>query len=162
MSDEQARRESVPKPVLIAAGLLMLGSFLFATGARIVNDQRGGDSIDAVASRDLSFEQRDNGALVVRDAEIAGAGQAAPSQVREDVIKVFDAGEGGFVRGILRGLTRDRQMRGIDLERPYRLSYTADRRLTLEDLATGYRIDLAAYGSGNVETFIEFLSPNRG
>ena len=68
-------------------------------------------------------------------------------------------GEQGFIRGTLRGLARMR--RGQDIPRtrrnPSASSAWADGRITLDDTATGQRLDLEAYGHTNAATFAKLL-----
>ncbi len=68
-------------------------------------------------------------------------------------------GTGGFVRGVVRGLAHDRRTRGIGAEAPFRLSESDASRLTLQDMATGRRIDLEAFGSSNRDAFLRLLHP---
>ncbi len=65
--------------------------------------------------------------------------------------------EGGFLRGSLRGIDRDRKMRGIALEQPWRLFLWEDGALTLSDTVTGQRINLNGFGSTNAAAFAALL-----
>jgi putative photosynthetic complex assembly protein len=73
------------------------------------------------------------------------------------VIGIVERGEGGFIRGVMRGLARDRRMRDIGPEQAFRLSAWDTGQLVLEDLATGKRIDLNAFGADNRRAFAEIL-----
>ena len=66
-------------------------------------------------------------------------------------------GEGGFLRGALRVMARERRMRGLGGEAPFELVGRADGRLTLLDPATGQRIDLEAFGPTNAGAFAALL-----
>jgi hypothetical protein len=68
-------------------------------------------------------------------------------------------GEGGFIRGVMRGLARDRISRHIGAEPPFRLALSADGQLTLFDTATGRLIDLESFGQGNRDSFFDLLRP---
>jgi putative photosynthetic complex assembly protein len=61
------------------------------------------------------------------------------------------------MRGTLRGLARDRRMRDLGPEAPFRLVSWTDGRLTLDDTATGRRLDLLAFGQTQAEAFARLL-----
>ena len=94
--------------------------------------------------RDLRFEDRADGAVVVIDTR---TGQT---------VHVV-TGEAGFVRGALRGLARERRRAGLGAELPFQLIGRADGRLTLLDLATGARIDLESFGPDNAREFTTLI-----
>ncbi|NBQ87202.1 MAG: photosynthetic complex assembly protein PuhC [Betaproteobacteria bacterium] len=62
-------------------------------------------------------------------------------------------GEQGFVRGTLRALNRQRQLRGIGPQAPLSLIAYEGGRLTLQDDATGEKIHLESFGSTNKAAF---------
>jgi putative photosynthetic complex assembly protein len=99
----------------------------------------------AVAMRDLRFEDRPDGGIDVFDA-------------RDDrLVETVAPASNGFIRGTLRGLSRERKREGIGPDEPFRLVARADGRLTLEDLATGRRVDLESFGPTNTGAFAKFL-----
>jgi putative photosynthetic complex assembly protein len=99
----------------------------------------------AVAARDLRFEDRNDGGIDVYDA-------------REDsLVDSVEPATNGFIRGTLRGLSRDRKRIGVGPDAPYRLIARADGRLTLEDPSTGRRVDLESFGPTNTGAFAKFL-----
>jgi putative photosynthetic complex assembly protein len=90
--------------------------------------------------RTLRFEDRPNGDVAVMD------GQSTVEITRY-------AGEQGFVRGILRTLSRERMRRGIGSGPTFELIGHTDGRLTLLDPATGQRINLESFGPTNMSSF---------
>jgi putative photosynthetic complex assembly protein len=100
----------------------------------------------AVTARDLRFDDRDDGAVVVHDARTG------------ELVEVIAPGTNGFLRGALRGLARERRMHGIGSEPPFRLAAGADGRLILEDPSTGRRIALEAFGPTNAGAFARLLA----
>lgn len=74
-------------------------------------------------------------------------------------VLVVAPGEDGFLRGTLRGLARDRRLRDLGPDAPFRLIAWSDGRMTLDDTATGRRLDLLAFGQTQVEAFARLL-PN--
>ena len=67
-------------------------------------------------------------------------------------------GEGGFVRGTLRGLAQARQREGLGPEAPFTLTRFDNGTLALEDAATGRRVALEAFGPTNAGAFARLLS----
>ena len=67
-------------------------------------------------------------------------------------------GEPGFVRGVLRAMTRERRIRGVsDSAAAFELAGGAGGRLTLRDPATGLTLDLLAFGPTNAGAFARLL-----
>jgi putative photosynthetic complex assembly protein len=96
---------------------------------------------------DLRFSDQSDGSIrITRAADNGLAGTVHP-------------GDGGFIRGVMRGLARDRISRHIGAEPPFRLALSGDGQLTLFDTATGRLIDLESFGEGNRASFFELLRP---
>jgi putative photosynthetic complex assembly protein len=140
-------KEKFPKAALIGAALLVGLSITMAAigrqaqlAAPAVTEQPG-----LIAERSLIFADGSDGSVVVRDAE-DGA-----------LVQIVQRGEGGFVRGVMRGLARDRRSRGIGQDPAFRLSEWQSGRLALEDPMTGKVIDLNAFGRDNRRAFSEIL-----
>ena len=91
--------------------------------------------------RTLRFEDRPNGDVAVMDG-------TSTVEITRYV------GEQGFVRGILRTLSRERMRRGIGSGPVFELIGHADGRLTLLDPATGQRITLESFGPTNMASFV--------
>jgi putative photosynthetic complex assembly protein len=107
---------------------------------------RGPDGAAAPRSeRNFLAADRADGAVVITDSATG----------RE--VLVVAPGEDGFIRGTLRGLARDRRMRDLGPEAPFRLVAWSDGRLTLDDPATGRRLDLLAFGQTQAEAFARLL-----
>ncbi len=97
------------------------------------------------SERSFVATDRGDGAVVLTDATTG-----------RDVL-VAAPGEDGFMRGTLRGLARDRRMRDLGPEAPFRLVAWTDGRMTLDDTSTGRRLDLLAFGQTQVEAFARLL-----
>lgn len=140
-----------PRGALIgAAGLIGL-SLLAATAARLT----GTGAVIAeppppVVAYDLRFEDRDDGGVAVWRGG------------SDELVVVLEPGTNGFVRGVLRGLARDRRARDIGPAQPFRLSASAGGALVLEDPATGRAIALQAFGPDNVTAFRTLLEAAHG
>jgi putative photosynthetic complex assembly protein len=137
----------VPRGPLLAAGSLAALALIAAAVVRLTGI---GATVHTEApitqERALHFADRSDGGVDVLDAT---SGRS---------VAVLEPGEGGFVRVTLRSLARDRKRQGIGAEPVFLLQTTADGRLTLEDSATGQRIDLKAFGPTNAGAFARLMS----
>ncbi len=143
---------TVPRGALIAAGALIGFSILVAAAGRhgLLGDHAPIPSPAApVRTIDLGFTDQANGGVLVRNA---GTGAT---------VTVIPPNSGGFLRGVLRGLTRERMMHGLSRAPAFRLSQFVGGHLEIEDLADGRRIDLDAFGPTNRDAFMVLLPPRR-
>lgn len=146
--------EPFPRGALIAAASLV-GFSLVATTAVRLQRITAPPTIHAsapapVASVELRFTDGADGSVRVEDSRTGRAVAAIPP------------GVGGFVRGVMRGLARDRISRHIGAAPPFRLSQARDGQLSLEDTATGRVIDLESFGAGNRQSFLDLLQADTG
>lgn len=147
MTSEQAPDRSFPRGALIGAAALIGFAFISAGAARVgIVGTSSAPAAEAVATRELRFADRADGAVVVHEA---WSGR---------VIEVLAPGSNGFIRGTLRGLARERRQHEVGSEPPFRLTQWADGRLSLEDTGTGRRVDLEAFGPTNVQAFGRLLA----
>jgi len=138
-----------PKGALIAAAALVgfsllmtasvrLGLLAPAPSAPLVREQQ---QVQPLVSMDLQFLDREDGAVVIQ-------------RVDGTPVRIIEAGtKDGFVRGVMRGLARERHMNGVDQAPPFRLTRWADGSLSLKDMATGRIIELGSFGPTNRATF---------
>jgi len=68
-----------------------------------------------------------------------------------------DTQSGGFIRGVMRGLARERRMHGIGSVPPFELTLWQDGSLSLHDTATGRDVELGGFGNDNRVVFMELL-----
>lgn len=105
----------------------------------------GSPRTEALLVRNILFSDRMDGGISIRDASTGQLiGEIAP-------------GEGGFIRGALRGFTRELRLQKPGLESPLRLAALEGGAIILEDPASGRWTDLRAFGAANVQSFAEFL-----
>lgn len=136
----------VPRAALFGAAVLVTTSLLMAGVARLtgyVPDQPPPSTV--VESYDLRFEDRADGAVLVYDdssGELAYTVQPSTN---------------GFIRGVLRGLVRDRRADHVGRTPPFRLTHWANGRLSLDDPSTGRHIDLEVFGPTNAGAFADIL-----
>jgi putative photosynthetic complex assembly protein len=140
----------IPRPVIAAAAGLALAVIVLAGAARRTGVGKDEAPVSvAVATRTLTFIDRESGGVGVIDAA-----------TRRTVVEVAP-GTGGFVRGVLRALVRERRQRGADAGPPFTLTRWRDGRLTLDDSATGRRLELTSFGPDNEAVFDELLRRGR-
>jgi putative photosynthetic complex assembly protein len=70
-------------------------------------------------------------------------------------------GTNGFVRGVLRGLMRERKAESIGPTAPFRLTHWANGRLSLDDPSTGRHVDLEVFGPTNAGAFAQILAASQ-
>lgn len=145
MSHDHA--QPVPRGPLLAIGALVVATVIGAGVARVsgVGTTRLPEA-PAVQVRELHFEDRADGSVAVRDAS---SGR---------VVETVAPGTGGFLRGTMRGLVRERKRSGLGDDIPFRLVGHADGRLTLEDPATGRQIDIGSFGPTNGAVFAQLMA----
>ncbi len=147
MQAKSLRHQYFPRLPLLAAGGMVALALLAAIGGRLAGDGKMQPTGTLVAERDLCFEDRADGAVLIINA------------ANNKTIKVM-TGQNGFLRGTLRGFARTRHMDGIGDSLPFRLTSWSDGRLILFDPATGRHVDIEAFGTLNEAVFGRLLSPS--
>jgi len=141
--------EPFPRGALIAAFALVGFSLLATTAVRLTRLAAPAPVASAqpapTASVDLWFSDQADGSIRVQNSKTL------------KVVATIQPGVGGFVRGVMRGLARDRISRHIGATPPFRLSQAKNGAMSLQDTATGRVIDLESFGTGNRDSFIELL-----
>ena len=129
---------------LTATAIVRIGGIAPSASPVLLRTER---HVAPLASRDLRFVDRRDGAVVISDVtDGRAAGLVAPGS------------KSGFIRGVMRGLARDRHMRGIGDGPSFRLTSWADGELSLTDSATSRTIELSAFGTTNRAAFAALLS----
>lgn len=142
-----------PPAALKAAGALILLSLALVSAAQFgltelpaaAVERRAEARVHSLRERMIHFADREDGFVVVTDA---GSGTQVAALGREG---------SGFVRGVMRGLARERRQLGAGSERPFRLAEWPDGALSLTDTATGRVIELNGFGHTNRAAFAAFL-----
>lgn len=125
---------------LVLFGVLALVIFSAGDERQVRNQPH-----DTVFARNILFSDRLDGGISIRDAT---TGQ---------FIGEIPPGEGGFVRGALRGFARDNRLKNPGAESPLRIAALQGGALILEDPASGRWTDLRAFGATNLQSFAEIL-----
>lgn len=150
------RGEKFPRGALYGAGgmvaLTILVVFAVRGGilpARETAPQvRAEEQVRVVATRDFRFADRKDGALIATDAKTG------------EVALVLEPGSNsGFIRGVMRGMMRERSLNEVARDGPVTVTQWADGALTLKDPSTGRIIELGSFGQTNRESFAQLLAP---
>lgn len=121
-------------------------SLVLVTTARLTGYQPAKPPASSIiASRDLRFADRPDGGVLIY-AEPEGR-----------LVDTLQPGTNGFVRGVLRGLVRERRADHVGPTPPFRLTRWADGRLSLDDPSTGRHVDLEVFGPTNAGAFADIL-----
>ena len=147
--------DMLPRGTLALAGGLVLFALVATSAVRLFGvppsaspvAMRAQAHIAPVASRNLRFLDRADGAVVIQDVQTG-----RPAAVIEPGQKT------GFIRGVMRGLARERRSRGIGDAPPFTLTLWRDGELSLTDSATGRSIEMTAFGSANRAAFAALLA----
>lgn len=133
------------RPALVC-GAMIAGVLALVLASPFLPNARDGVVPVAVAQRELHFTDRADGGVAITEAQTGRA------------IGTLEPGEGGFVRGTVRGLVRERRREDIGTVIPFRLTAWQSGQLTLEDQATGRRLDLTGFGQTNAAAFARLLT----
>jgi putative photosynthetic complex assembly protein len=139
--------EMLPKGALIGAGLLVAASLAIVSLARLTHYQPAQPEASSIVSReDLRFADRRDGAITIYASD------------GDRLVDTLPPGTNGFVRGVMRGLARDRRAEHVGEEAPFRLTRWANGRLSLDDPSTGRHVDLEVFGITNSGAFADILT----
>lgn len=148
--------EKFPPWVLGAAGGVVGITLLVVFGVRLgvlparptAPDIRADSHVGVVKSADFVFADRADGALVANDAKTG-----KPALVLEP------GSNSGFIRGVMRGLMRERMLHDVSRYGAVTVTQWADGALTLKDQSTGRIIELGSFGHTNRAAFAQLLAP---
>jgi len=141
--------QAFPKRAL-HAGLTLVGlAMLFAGVARTTDFGASRIPPSPVVERlDLRFLDNPAGGVRVETNE-------------GRIVANYIAGEGGFLRGVMRGFARDRRAHEGGSQETFSLARHADGRLTIADPVTGRVVELESFGPSNAGLFADLLKQGR-
>lgn len=129
---------------LIAVFSVRLG---LVEGRPTAPEVRAAKQVAIVTERSFRFSDREDGALVIAD-----------SATDEPVVILEPGSNTGFIRGVMRGLMRERMLKEAERAAPVKITQWADGALTLTDLGTGRIIELGSFGPDNRRAFAAILA----
>lgn len=139
-------RKPFPRGPLLIVGSLLGFVLLLVVVERSTRSTVSPPEAATVVERYLRFEDQSDGGIAVIDA------------IANQRVTTLAPETNGFLRGTLRGFTRERKREGVGVEPPFRLAALADGHLILSDPETGRRLDLGAFGPTNAEVFVRLLN----
>ena len=148
---DQRRPDPFPRSVLLVVGSVIALSIAGAAAGRLTGIANSTPTAKPLIVRELLFRDQSNGAVTVYDA-------INPSAPIETVAPETN----GFLRASVRGLAQQRLRQDASRTMPFRLTGWADGRLTLEDPATGRRLEMEAFGETNEAVFAHLLTAKAG
>lgn len=135
---------TLPRGALAGAAILVVLSLTLTGIARLTGYRPAAPPPSTVVERyALRFEDRSDGSVLV----FSGDRQ----------VDTLAPGTNGFVRGVLRGLVRERRADHVGEAPPFLLTRWADGRLSLDDPSTGRHVDLEVFGPTNAAAFAAIL-----
>jgi putative photosynthetic complex assembly protein len=148
--------EEFPQWVLVAAGGVVGIALLVVFGVRAgvvparptAPELRAEKHVGIVKQRDFVFADRADGALIATDAK---TGQVA--------LVLEPGSNSGFIRGVMRGMMRERQLHEVSRYGAVTITQWADGALTLQDPSTGRILELGSFGHTNRAAFAQLLAP---
>lgn len=142
-----ASKALMPRADYLGYGLgLMLAGVLVLVVLSAGEKQPDRRSVnETIFAREILFSDRVDGGISIRDA--------TTGQLIGEILP----GEGGFVRGALRGFARERRLENPGMESPLRLAAVQGGAIILEDPVSGRWTDLRAFGATNVQSFADIL-----
>lgn len=157
-SHGHSHENMVPTGAIVFAGVLIGSAFLMVASVRsnllpaapTQSELRNEKHVPAVKERLLNFADTPDGFVQVTDAKTG-----------EVVARIGQEGS-GFIRGVMRGLARERRMHHVGAAQPFRLTLWGDTSLTLVDTATGRIIELNGFGHTNRAAFLKLIAPGAG
>ncbi|MEM9782728.1 MAG: photosynthetic complex assembly protein PuhC [Pseudomonadota bacterium] len=146
------KNDVIPDWAAAAGGILIVAVLVFTTVFTMTREPLAPftESAAVVDSRDItvarqSLAEFETKTLAVLDAEDGST------------IAVLNEQEGGFIRSVLRALSRGRLQSTLDRDVPFRVTSYANGRIALIDLETGRVIDIKAFGPKQAEAFAALL-----
>ena len=152
------RGEQFPRGALYGAGGMIAITILVVFGVRggllpareTAPELRAEERVQIVATRDFRFADRKDGALIATDAKTG------------EVALILEPGSNsGFIRGVMRGMMRERSLNEVERNGPVTVTQWADGALTLKDPSTGRILELGSFGNTNRDSFAQLLAPGK-
>jgi putative photosynthetic complex assembly protein len=142
--------QTVPRGALFGAAFVIVVSVGLAASARSAHLAEPAPAVQPpLESLEVRFEDRPDGTLAVIDANT------------DREVSAVAPGTNGFIRGVVRGMFRERKLESKGRDSRFVLAREAAGRLTLVDPQTGRRVDLDSFGPTNSEAFASILVAGR-
>jgi putative photosynthetic complex assembly protein len=148
---DHATESPIPRLILRAAVALALFALVAVAFGRLTGQGLVlTPAATAVETRDLRFETLPDTSVMVTDVADGR------------MVALLKPGEDGFIRGVLRGLSRGAALERIEERNVYVLTRWDDGRLSIADPETGARFDLNSFGKDNLGAVARLLKSREG
>lgn len=150
-----SHENTVPRPALAMAGALVVLSLLLTAAVTFGFMDR--EAVPSAARSEAAIAPAQTRALRFADTE-GGNVRVSDADTGELILLVEqDTQSGGFIRGVMRGMARERRMAGIGSQPYFELTLWQDGSLSLRDSATDRQIELGGFGADNRAVFMTLL-----
>lgn len=143
-------REMIPTMLLRAMAVLVACALLITSYAALTDRP-----LEAMPALDGEVEVVRERMIYIQADGVSGAARVLDAN--GTVIADLDPSQGGFVAGVERVLSFERERRGDTEVRPIRLVLYANGQLSLRDDQTGWRAELVGFGAKNADVFARLL-----
>lgn len=146
------RNETRQIPTAVIAGIGGVLAVTLLMSAMAAGSREAGEVETLSGQASKVLQER----LFTAEDQSDGTIQIADSQSGE-ILETINRDSNGFIRGALRGLSRERKLRGVGSGEPFRLRYFGDGTLILDDPATSQIVALNGFGQDNAKAFGKYL-----
>ncbi len=137
-------REMIPTPLVRLMLALVIASLLLVSYA-------------VLTGREPTGQPKDSAVIADRQLIVRTGGAKAVTLYEPDGTLLMHLDHGGFVTVIGSGLDRARTVSRVSEDAPVTLARHQNGRLTLTDPASGWSVELTAFGSDNEAAFAALL-----
>ncbi|MGC8523305.1 MAG: photosynthetic complex assembly protein PuhC [Acidibrevibacterium sp.] len=145
----QATKPLFPPIPLAGVGIVLAATIVFAVIGRLHGFAAPPPGEPIERSALIRFADQPDGAIAVSAASDG------------HVIAMIAPRSNDFLRATIHSLAYGRALSHLGPDLPFRLTMWRSGRFTLEDPATGWHIDLEAFGATNAAAFVPLLGDGR-
>lgn len=130
----------------------LVGAIVIMTVATVAAMRLSGFTPDTKVDSEVIHD------IALRFVDVGGGAVHVFEQSTDRHIATLEPAQDSFIRGVMRGMARERRSRDIDMLPPFRLVSYADGSMIIEDPAVGTYINLVAFGPTNIGSFNTLLN----
>lgn len=138
-------KEMIPRKLILAMVALALSALALAT-------------FSVLSGRAPAGQPQASEILASRNVVLASDGVALTAHAADGTV-IVDTDNGAFVSVVISGLERARKVARVTGNPPVTVTRFANGRLTLDDPASGWSVELTSFGAGNA-AYWNWILPN--
>lgn len=131
---------------------MLVGAIVIMTVATVAAMRLSGFTPDTTVDSEVVHE------VALRFVDMGGGEVHVYEQSTDSHVATLEPAQDSFIRGVMRGMARERRSRNIDMVPPFRLISYADGSMIIEDPSVGTYINLVAFGPTNIGSFNALLN----